>query len=162
MNGKNLSIVNFESRKKYKRKTHILQLKDDLNNIFSLIKKNMTNKDSKGKIRYNLNDNIISQETKTKENITDKIKITRCCVYCCFCCSRRRKIIQNILLDEGMNIISEKLDIFNIFQQLYKNEINPEKEKIKQNDIIEMSDNCVFKLNCFSNKLYHESESQNI
>ena len=156
MNGKNLSIVNFESRKKYKRKTHILQLKDDLNNVFSLIKKNMTNKDSNGKIRYNLNDNIISQETKTKENITDKIKITRCCVYCCFCCSRRRKIIQNILLDEGMNIISEKLDIFNIFEQLYKNEINSEKEKTQQTNIIEMSDSCIFKLNSFYGKLYYE------
>ncbi len=56
-----------------------------------------------------------------------------------------------------MNIISEKLDIFNIFEQLYKNEYNPEKEKTKKTDIIEMSDSCIFKLNSYYKKI-HESE----
>ena len=162
-NNKNLSILKFGNKKENKKKTHILQLKDDLSNVFSLIKKNMTNKGGNSKIEYNLNENNISQETKrAEEHIIDKIKMTRGCVYCCFCYTRRRKIIQNILLDEGMNIISAKLDIFNIFEQLYKNEINPEKEKTKQNDIIEMSDSCIYKLNSFNGKLYHESESENI
>ena len=155
-NNDNPSIVTFDNLKQIRKKTHILQLKDDLNNVFSLIKKNMTNKDGNNKIRYTLNENNISQRTK-REYIIDKIKMTRGCVYFCFCCARKRKIIQNILLDEGMNIISEKLDIFNIFEQLYKNEINPDKEKTNQPDIIEMSDSCIFKLNSFNNKLYCES-----
>ena len=87
--------------------------------------------------------------------------MTRACIYCCFCCTGKRKIIDNILLDEGMNIISEKLDIFNIFEQLYKNEIYIEKEKAKQTNIIEMSDSCIYKLNLFNNKLYDYSESIN-
>ena len=87
--------------------------------------------------------------------------MTRACIYCCFCCTGKRKIIDNILLDEGMNIISEKLDIFNIFEQLYKNKINPEKEKARQPDVIEMSDSCIFKLNSFNEKLYYESDYAN-
>ena len=57
-----------------------------------------------------------------------------------------------------MNIISQKLDIFNIFEQLYKNENNKKKEKSKQTDIINMSDNCIFKLKFLCNNLDYESE----
>ena len=155
-NNENLPISKFEKRKQNRRKTHILQLNKDLKNIFPLKRGNITNKNVK--IRFNLNENNISQEIKREEErIIDKIRMTRCWVYCCFCCARRRKILQNILLDEGMNIISEKLDIFNIFEQLYKNEYNPEKEKTKKTDIIEMSDSCIFKLNSYYKKI-HESE----
>ena len=48
--------------------------------------------------------------------------MTRAWIYLCFLCVRRRKIIQNVLLDEGMNIISNKLDIFNIFDILNRDE----------------------------------------
>ena len=152
-NTNNLSIAKFKQRKLSKRKTHILQLNEDHNSIFSLIKKNMTNKNSKVKIKYGLNNMNISQETKkTEEKIIDKVRLNRCCVYCCFCCARRRKLIQNVLLDEGMNIISAKLDIFNIFEQLYKNEINYNIEKMKRIDIIQMSKSCIFILNSLNRK----------
>ena len=152
----NPSISKFEKRKQNRRKTHILQLNKELNNIFPIRRGNITNKNVK--IRFNLNENNMSQETKREEErIIDKIRMARCWVYCCFCYARRRKIIQNILLDEGMNIISEKLDIFNIFEQLYKNEYNPEKEKTKKTDIVEMSDSCTFKLNSYNKKI-HELE----
>ena len=52
-----------------------------------------------------------------------------------------------------MNIISEKLDIFNIFEQLYKSEINLEKVKTNPTDIFEMSGSCIFRLKCLDNKL---------
>ena len=53
-------------------------------------------------------------------------------------CVRRRKITQNVLLDEGMNIISNKLDIFNIFDALNRDEkLN---DKLLKNEDIEMSD----------------------
>ena len=35
----------------------------------------------------------------------------------CYCKNKKRKI-NNILLNESMNIISEKLDIFNIFRNM--------------------------------------------
>ena len=40
-----------------------------------------------------------------------------------------------------MKVITEKLDIMNLFKNLYRNEIIQEKE-INQEEIIEMSENC--------------------
>ena len=52
--------------------------------------------------------------------------------------------MQNVLLDEGMNIISNRLDVFNIFNSLYKDEkIN---EKLWKNKDINMSDECKTRL----------------
>ena len=75
--------------------------------------------------------------------------MTRAWVYLCFLCVRRRKIIQNILLDEGINIISNKLDIFNIFHELYRNEkLN---DKIWKNEDIKMPDECKARLQTINN-----------
>ena len=81
----------------------------------------------------------------TKKSIINKININRVCIYLCFCFIRRKKTVQNFLLDEGMNLISEKLDIFNIFKRIYKYEESLEKET--NNNIIEMSNECKLKLN---------------
>ena len=59
--------------------------------------------------------------------------------------------MQNILLDEGKNIISEHLDIFNIFEQIYKNGKIQEKVKRREIDTIEMSDICKIKLKNLTN-----------
>ena len=50
----------------------------------------------------------------------------------------------NYLLDEGMRIIKEKMDIFYIFNKMYKDEEITENEKIKKT--IEMSDKCKVKI----------------
>ena len=155
-NNENPLIVKFEKKKIHRRKSHILQIEDGPNNLFSLRKRNMNNKDEKKK--YNLNANNLNQEDKkTQEHIVNKIKMARACIYLCFCCTRRRKIMQNVLIDEGMLIISEKLDVFNIFEQLYKFE-KKEKEKRKKTDIIEMSEIGKFKLESFNKKLSLESK----
>ena len=155
-NNENPLIVKFEKKKIHRRKSHILQIEDVPNNLFSLRKRNMNNKDEKKK--YNLNANNLNQEDKkTQEHIVNKIKMARACIYLCFCCTRRRKIMQNVLIDEGMLIISEKLDVFNIFEQLYKFE-KKEKEKRKKTDIIEMSEIGKFKLESFNKKLSLESK----
>ena len=86
-----------------------------------------------------------------KENVISKIKMTRACVYLYFCFTRRRKIVQNFLLDEGMGIICEKLDIFNIFEKMYKDE--EIMEKIVSNNQIEMSGKCKLKLRSIYNKI---------
>ena len=159
-NNDNPSFDKLEKLNITRHKKHILQFHDDFNNSHSLRRKNITNSHIKN--RYDLNKNNLSKKNKrSEEHIIDKIRMTRCCVYCCFCYARRRKIIQNILLDEGMNIISDKLDVFNIFEQLYKNEYNPEKEKTKHTNIIEMSDSCIYKLNSHKEKLYYESDRIN-
>ena len=52
--------------------------------------------------------------------------------------------MHNYLLDERMKIIIEKIDIFNIFDKMYKYEEIEEKAVI--NKTIEMSDLCKLKL----------------
>ena len=81
------------------------------------------------------------EKRKEKRKIINKIKISKICTYLCFLCVRKRKNIQNILLDEGMKVITEKLDIMNLFKNLYRNEKIQEKE-INQEEIIEMSEKC--------------------
>ena len=54
--------------------------------------------------------------------------------------------MENILLDEGMRIIIEKLDIINIFKSLCRDDISLKEEKI-----IKMSNNCIKRLNEINN-----------
>jgi len=75
--------------------------------------------------------NIAIKDKKNKSpKIIDKIKMNRACIYCCFLCVRRRKNMENILLDEGIDIICERLDVINIFHKIYKIE---SMEYIKKN-----------------------------
>ena len=90
------------------------------------IKNNSINKHYSNKALFcNLKDVLtINKDQNETENKTfvNKIKMNRACIYFCFCCVRRRKQLQNLLLDEGTNIISEKLDIFNIKMIFYRKE----------------------------------------
>ena len=71
-----------------------------------------------------------------------------CCIYFWFCFARKKKNVQNILLDEGMDIIIENLDIMNIFRKIYN--INKIEQSLKVNEIINMSNKCKQKLNILS------------
>ena len=84
-------------------------------NSISLKKKNSDNlniyNDNNKGIELNINNAFNNEENKQQEKeIIRKIKVTRAYIYLCFCFIRKRKIIQNYLLDEGMNIITEKMD----------------------------------------------------
>ena len=59
---------------------------------------------------------ISSSENKNK-NLIKRLRINKACIYLCFCCVRRQNSIQNILLNEGMDLISQRLDVFNIFEK---------------------------------------------
>ena len=89
----------------------------------------------------------IEQYYKTDKNkdknikIIRKIKINKFCIYCSFYCIRNVSNIKNFLLDEGMKLIMEQLDVFNLFLQLYKN--GRREQQLKENEIIlEMSSEC--------------------
>ena len=69
-------------------------------------------------------------------------------LYICLLCTRKRKNIKNILLDEGMEMFSEKLDVINIFRQLMK--IEKYEHLNNELDPIQMSDNCKLKLQKFN------------
>jgi hypothetical protein len=149
-NNENLLTIKFDRNKPRRRKSQILQVPDDTNKIFTFRKRNLNKRDEMNEYNFN-----IDQEYKeVNECNINKIQFTRACVYLCFCCARRRNNMQNILLDEGMHIINEHLDIFNLFEQLYRYGKTQEKLKRRENDIIEMSDICKVKLKSLSNKLH--------
>ena len=93
-------------------------------------------------------DKIVNKEIERKgegRKIIDRIKLNCCCIYFWFCFARKKKNIQNILLDEGMDIIIENLDIMNIFKKIYN--MNMIENSLKSNgNSWNMSDNCKIKL----------------
>ena len=135
------TTVNFKKRKKKKIKQKTNIENNVYNNPNDINMFNMANSmASEGKIVYKESD-------KSSENrrIIDRIKMNCCCIYFWFCFSRKKKNVQNILLDEGMDIIIENLDIMNIFRKIYN--MNKVEQSLKVNAIVDMSDICKLKLN---------------
>ena len=89
-----------------------------------------------------------------RKGLIKKIKVNRFYASLCFLCARKKKNIQNILLDEGMKIIIEKLDIINLFKKIYRDEKLQSKIETKE-EIIDMSEECKKNLHdLFKNTLY--------
>ena len=76
-----------------------------------------------------------------KRAIINKIRLNAFCLYFCFCCVRNKKNIQNIMLDEGMELIKSNLDIINIFRKLYTIDNIEENNKTTEK-ILGMSEKC--------------------
>jgi hypothetical protein len=114
----------------------------------NLVRNNLRNENDFVKI-YNNNDDLYdkNKEFEGKNNKISKISFNWVGLYICLLCTRKRKNIKNILLDEGMELFSEKLDVINIFRQLMKIENN----KHFNNELIPilMSDECKLKLQKF-------------
>ena len=83
-------------------------------NIFKYPKKNTRNilNTRTNKIKLNL---ITHNE---KNFIINKINLTDILISICFCFKRKKRKVYKLLLDETMNVIMEKLDIFNLFRDL--------------------------------------------
>jgi len=81
----------------------------------------------------------IERDNKSRR-IIKKIKYNPFCTYFCFLCVRKKKNIPNTLVNEGMNIIVEQLDILNLFRKLLKDE--KIQETFSKDEVIVMSDNC--------------------
>ena len=113
----------------------------DMNNIFNKDKNtNSGNIENMMKFEVKMVDHQTDKEFENKR-IINKIKMKCYCVYFWFCFARKKKNIQNLLLDEGMKIIVEKLDIINIFKKIYSTEYIEKALKIEGN-MFEMSDIC--------------------
>jgi hypothetical protein len=116
---------------------------------------------SKNIIHNNLkegNEMIKSSNADFEENIVEigkgsrrkisRLTFTKVDLYVCFICTRKRKKIQNVLIDEGMNLFTEKLDVINIFSKLMKIE-DFENFSHKEKEIV-MSDECKNRLQDFN------------
>ena len=85
-----------------------------------------------------------SQNGSGKKRIINNIQFNCISTYLWFLCVRKRKNINNILLDEGNNILVEQLDIINLFRKLLKDEQNF--EITSRNENIDMSETCKLNL----------------
>ena len=145
MNNESLLMVNSSIRKKGNN----LMIKNtgNKNSKKNINQKNLNSKIQK-KIFYKSDRNIcnFSKNIEKDENglpkrkIISTIRINRTCLYICFFYVRRRNNLQNILLNECMKLIIEKLDLLNLFRTIYRDE--KIHLKIKNEDLIDMSKIC--------------------
>ena len=97
---------------------------------------------------------ILDFSMNAQPRVINKLNTNIFCTYFCFCCSRRRANFANILLDEAMGIITEKLDIYNIFRNMYYIDDIKNKNNYEFEDL-EFTDDCKEKLQKVSNKIYN-------
>ena len=74
------------------------------------------NKNKKDEIDLNKQKETTDDKSDKVESI-NKIKMNKAYVILSFCFIRKRKNVHNILLDEGMKIFSENMDIINVFKK---------------------------------------------
>lgn len=79
------------------------------------------------------------------KNVIHKINLNKFYIHCGFCCVRSVNNVNNALLDEGIRLVTEQLDILNIFRKLF---IESRKGKNLKEKLIleEMSDECKKKI----------------
>ena len=122
-------------KKKKKLKNTVTTLEKSVNKISSLNLKNEDNNPNKNSFEYDISNMECREEKdiekeKVEQKLIKKIKINRLDICFFLLCTKKRKKIEKILIDEGMNIIIKKLDIINIFYNIY----NVEKIQEKLND----------------------------
>ena len=119
-------------------------------------KNRIKNERKKNKIKNELSKNIIDENIEKEkiqnQYIINKINDNKCFIYFCCLCYKKRININNILLEEGMKIFSEKMDILRIFNKLFEDE-----EKINEYKILDMTDECKQKLLKISGKINIDS-----
>ena len=114
---------------------------------------NELQKDNVGIYRRNSNLN--------NESLIKTIQMNSCCYYFL---SKKKNMDVN-LLGEGMKVITERLDIMNIFVKLYQDE--KVQEKILSNfEGIRMSDECIYNIDILKNEKdnvnNNDDESNNV
>ena len=152
-----------EEAKRYKLNLNenspkIIKKENNQRNLNTLLKnyknrRNISRKLTKVSLRNNrksktINNVLMKNGNNNAPKIIDKIIMNRACIYCCFLCVRKRKNVENILLDEGINIICERLDVISIFHKIYRieNMENIQKKFGGNNIYSPMSNECKTKL----------------
>ncbi len=99
------------------------------------------------------NEKQVTDKIFQQNRIIKKIDTNIFCTYFCFCCVRKRQNFGNALLDEAMGIITDKLDIFNMFRNFYYIDEMKAKTNYEYKEF-EMSSECKDKLKGVSHKIY--------
>ena len=150
----NLNNISNSERFSYLNKNILKKHKPILNPIQKTIKEN---NDIEINIFQNKDYDSEKQNTDNslpKKRVLNKINADILCIYFCFCCSRKRKNVGNALLDEAMNIIKDKLDIYNMFRNLYYIDDIKHINNYEYKEI-EFSDECKQKLKEISHRIYN-------
>ena len=84
-------------------------------------------------------------ENAKKNQILDEIKINKFFIVFAFCCIRKRKNVNNYVLEEGLGLIAKRLDILNIFKRIYYDE-KVQKNYINETEELAMTDICKDKI----------------
>ena len=84
---------------------------------------------------------MTEERMEESQNMVKKIEVNKFFVHCGFCCVRSVSNMNNTLLDEGMKLIMEHLDVFNIFRKLYIG-AKTQKEIKEKAIMVEMTDEC--------------------
>ena len=98
------------------------------------------------------NQRQVTEKVINQKGVIKKIKTNIFCIYCCFCFIRKRKNFGNTLFNEAMNLITNKLDIYNMFRNFYFIDDIKEKMNYEYQDM-EMSTECKNKLKDVSDKM---------
>jgi len=130
--------IGIKKKKKKLRNTVTTLEKNVINKISILNLKNEDNNPNKNSFEYDISNMECREEKdiekeKVEQKLIKKIKINRFNICFFLLCIKRRKKIEKILIDEGMNIIIKKLDIINIFYNIY----NVEKIQEKLSDDVD-------------------------
>ena len=103
-------------------------------------------------IKIYYNERQVTEKISKQKGVIKKIQTNIFCIYCCFCFIRKRKNFGNTLFNEAMNLITNKLDIYNMFRNFYFIDDLKEKMNYEYQDM-EMSTECKNKLKDVSNKM---------
>ena len=79
---------------------------------------------------------------------------------CCYCFFTKKKSVDVNLLDEGMKVITERLDIMNLFVKLYAEEKIQEK-LLTELEAIQMSKECKHNLKIIKKEKENENDDNN-
>ena len=166
LNDKNLSLYPFVKRKKKKKvKVKVVNLQTWNKEINSKTSRNIVVNSLGNEIKihnfenqsiknsekytiknreesdYNIDKNIKTSQFNEKDWIITNIGLKELFISKFHCGKRKKRNVYNLLLNESMEVIMEKLDIFNIFRNIYSIEnINND---LKNNlDEIKMSKEC--------------------
>ena len=153
ININNNPIINNEPASSLKRstvkilkKSNFLPKNEKVNNIYNGLGLDIED------VKIYDNEKQINDEILDQRRVIKKIDTNIFCTYFCFCCVRKRNNFGNVLLDEGMSIITDKLDIYNMFRNLYFIDEIKKNTNYKYTDIV-MSDECKNRLKEVSHKI---------